>query len=192
MDDDAIRFLVTRLGRAHPSGGTVIERAAITEGADFDAVMAWIVTHGGKPEMAVPRAARSGLHGSRRHDSGGSEPRTPSRLCSRPARSANGARRHCVKISPPTPRARRGVPDEASPVWTTLPPRPQARSSASAMSATAKYGTDAVSRGPRPRAWIPTAGLLAAGFGSRSPLARRAPRGVRLGDELGPDRVPIL
>ena len=43
MDDDAIRSLLTRLGRAHPSGGTVIERAAIlAEGADFDVVMAWI------------------------------------------------------------------------------------------------------------------------------------------------------
>jgi hypothetical protein len=29
VDDDAIRSLATRLGRAYPSGGTVIERAAI-------------------------------------------------------------------------------------------------------------------------------------------------------------------
>ena len=81
MDDDAIRSLVTRLGRADPSGGTVIERAAIlAEGTDVEALMAWIGAHGGKPEMAVQRAARSGLHGSRRRDSGGSEPPTPSRF----------------------------------------------------------------------------------------------------------------
>jgi hypothetical protein len=81
MEDDAIRSVVRRLGRAHPSGGTVIERAAVlAEGADFEAVMAWIVAHGGEPEATVPRAPRSGLHGSRLHDSGGSEPRTPSRF----------------------------------------------------------------------------------------------------------------
>jgi hypothetical protein len=81
VDDDAIRSLLTRLARAHPSGGTVIERAAVlAEGADFDAVMAWIVAHGGEPEATVPKASRSGLHGSRVHDSGGSEPRTPPRF----------------------------------------------------------------------------------------------------------------
>jgi hypothetical protein len=81
VDEDAIRSLVTRLGRPDPSGGTVIERAAIfAEGADFEAVMAWIVAHGGEPEATVPKAARSGLHGSLVHESGGSEPRTPSRF----------------------------------------------------------------------------------------------------------------
>jgi hypothetical protein len=80
MDDDAVRSLLTRLGRAHPSGGTVIERAAIlAEGANFEAVVAWIVAHGGEPEVAVPQAARSGLHGSRRRDSGEAESHTPSR-----------------------------------------------------------------------------------------------------------------
>jgi hypothetical protein len=81
VDDDAIRSLVQRLGRAHPSGGTVIERAAVlAEGAEFEAVMAWIVAHGGEPEAAVPRAAKSGLHGLRGGDSGASEPRTASRF----------------------------------------------------------------------------------------------------------------
>jgi hypothetical protein len=81
MDDDAIRALVARLARAHPSGGTVIERAAIVaEGADFEALMTWIVAHGGKPEAMVETSARHGLHGSRRHASGGSEPRAPSRF----------------------------------------------------------------------------------------------------------------
>jgi hypothetical protein len=79
VDDDAIRSLLTRLARAHPSGGTVIERAAIlAEGADFDAIMAWIVARGGEPEATVSKTSRSGLHGS--HDSGGSEPRTPPRF----------------------------------------------------------------------------------------------------------------
>lgn len=81
VDDDAIRSLVTRLARADPSGGTVIERAAIVAaGADFEAVMTWIVGHGGKPEAAVETSTRRGLHGSRLHDSGGSEPRAPSRF----------------------------------------------------------------------------------------------------------------
>jgi hypothetical protein len=81
VDDDAIRLLVTRLARAHPSGGTVVERAAIAaEGADLDAVMRWILAHGGKPEAAVETSSRRGLHGSRLHAGGGSEPRAPSRF----------------------------------------------------------------------------------------------------------------
>ena len=62
MDDDAIRALITRLSRPHASGGEVIERAAIlAEGADFAAVMAWIVAHAGKPETAVSAAPTRGL-----------------------------------------------------------------------------------------------------------------------------------
>jgi hypothetical protein len=81
VDDDAIRALITRLARAHPSGGTVIERAAVVAaGADSDAVMTWILAHGGKPEAAVGSSTRHGLHGSRLHTSGGSEPRAPSRF----------------------------------------------------------------------------------------------------------------
>jgi hypothetical protein len=81
VDDDAIRSLLTRLGRADPSGGTVIERAAIlAEGADFDAVMAWILAHGGEPEARTAKASSSGLHGSRVHDRGSGEPRAPSRF----------------------------------------------------------------------------------------------------------------
>jgi hypothetical protein len=80
VDDDEIRALVSRLSRAHPSGGTVVERAAIlAEGADFEAVMAWIVAHGGWPEEVVAKASRSGLHGDRGH-SGAAESRTPSRF----------------------------------------------------------------------------------------------------------------
>ena len=81
VDDDAIRSLVTRLARAHPSGGTVIERAAIVaEGADSEAVLTWIFAHGGKPEATVETPSRHGLHGSRLHVSGGSAPRAASRF----------------------------------------------------------------------------------------------------------------
>jgi hypothetical protein len=81
VDDDAIRSLVTRLSRAHPSGGTVIERAAVlAEGGDFESVMAWIVAHGGEPEAAVAKRSRSGLYGSREHHGRGAAPRIPSRF----------------------------------------------------------------------------------------------------------------
>ena len=79
VDDDAIRALVTRLARPHPSGGDVIERAAIlAEGADLAAVVAWITAHAGIPEARVTAAPRHGLHG-RLNDSGGAQPRTPLR-----------------------------------------------------------------------------------------------------------------
>jgi hypothetical protein len=81
VDDDAIRSLLTRLARAHPAGGTVVERAAVVAaGADSEAVVAWIVANGGKPEAAVETSTRHGLHGSRLHSSGASQPRLPSRF----------------------------------------------------------------------------------------------------------------
>jgi hypothetical protein len=81
VDDDAIRALLTRLARAHPSGGSVVESAAIrAEGADFDAVIAWIRAHGGEPEARAAKASTSGLHGARVHDAGSEEPRIPSRF----------------------------------------------------------------------------------------------------------------
>ena len=81
VDDQAIRSLLTRLGRTDPSGGTVIERAAIlAEGADFDAVMTWIVSHGGEPEVRAAKKSSSGLHGSSVQDSRGTESRPPSRF----------------------------------------------------------------------------------------------------------------
>jgi hypothetical protein len=80
MEDDAIRALVTRLARPYPSGGDVIERAAIlAEGADLAAVVAWITAHAGIPEARVATAPRHGLHG-RLNDSGGAESRTPLRF----------------------------------------------------------------------------------------------------------------
>ena len=81
MTDDAIQTLVTRLARAHPSGGTVIERSAIlAAGADSAAVMTWIADHGGTPEAPVATSQRRGLHGSLLHAGGGSNPQAPSRF----------------------------------------------------------------------------------------------------------------
>ncbi len=81
MDDEAIRALVTRLARSHPSGGEVIERAAIlAEGADFAAVMAWIVAHEGQPETTVSAGPRGGLHSPRLGVGAGAEPQTPLRF----------------------------------------------------------------------------------------------------------------
>jgi len=81
MDDDAIRTIVTRLSRPHSSGGEVIERAAIlAEGADFAAVVEWILAHDGEPETRAPSVAGRGLHSSRLSDGAGAEPRTPLRF----------------------------------------------------------------------------------------------------------------
>jgi hypothetical protein len=66
MDDPQIKSLVTRLSRPHPSGGVVIERAAIlADGGDFPAVMGWITAHSGKPDTSVAPTINRGLHGSR-------------------------------------------------------------------------------------------------------------------------------
>ena len=63
MDDREIATLVTRLSRPHRSGGIVIERAAIlAAGADFPAVMDWIMAHAGTPETTVIRRRSRGLH----------------------------------------------------------------------------------------------------------------------------------
>ena len=81
MDDAAICALVTRLARPDPSGGDVIERAAIlAEGPNFTAIVAWVIAHGGKPEMATPTASMGGLHGSRMMDGGAGTPQAPLRF----------------------------------------------------------------------------------------------------------------
>ena len=80
MDDEAIRELVTRLARPHPSGGEVIERAGIlAAGADSTAVMAWIADHDGVPEAAAAAPGSSGLHGARLGGRG-AQPASPAPL----------------------------------------------------------------------------------------------------------------
>jgi hypothetical protein len=81
MDDDAIKSLVTRLSRPHPSGGVVIERAAIlADGADFPAVMHWITTHSGKADTVVASSTSRGLHGPRMNDTSPTISPTPLRF----------------------------------------------------------------------------------------------------------------
>ena len=63
--EEALRAVVARLGRKHPSGGTVIERAAIlAEGREARDVVAWVIAHGGEAESAGVTPSR-GLHGAR-------------------------------------------------------------------------------------------------------------------------------
>ena len=65
--DAAIRAIVMRLSRPRPSGGSVIERAAIlAEGSDADAIIRWILAQSGRPEAAPAPATARGLHGPRR------------------------------------------------------------------------------------------------------------------------------
>jgi hypothetical protein len=66
LDDDAIQVLVRSLSRPHPSGGAVIERAAIlAAGADSVAILAWIDAHDAQPEEPAAAAVTGGLHGAR-------------------------------------------------------------------------------------------------------------------------------
>jgi hypothetical protein len=81
MDDLEINALVTRLSRPHPSGGVVIERAAIlAAGADFLAVMNWITAHAGAPDTTVSATHERGLHGARITGGDTTASRTPSRF----------------------------------------------------------------------------------------------------------------
>ena len=65
-EDDKIRDTVARLARRHPSGGQVIERAAIlAEGTDSSSILAWVIAHDGQPEALPTAAAGGGLHGGR-------------------------------------------------------------------------------------------------------------------------------
>lgn len=80
MDDAEILALVSRLARPHASGGQVIERAALlAEGADFPAVMEWIIDHAGQPEAPAASKSVHGLHGSRLSGDA-SRPRPPVRF----------------------------------------------------------------------------------------------------------------
>lgn len=79
-DEERIRALVTRLARPHRSGGTVIERASLlSAGPDFQAALAWIEAHGGKPEAPAAKSVQHGLHGARPASGGSADP-TPLRF----------------------------------------------------------------------------------------------------------------
>jgi hypothetical protein len=79
-NDEEIRALLSRLARKHPSGGTVIERAAIVaDGADSAAVVAWILDHAGEPEAAADISSKRGLHSPRLSDAIRPEGRPPAR-----------------------------------------------------------------------------------------------------------------
>jgi hypothetical protein len=65
VDDPAIRELLTRLARPHPSGGKAIDRAALlAEGGDFPEVIEWILDHEGTPESGGATKPAHGLHGA--------------------------------------------------------------------------------------------------------------------------------
>jgi hypothetical protein len=65
MEDEQIRTMLGSLSRPHPSGGRVVESAALlAAGGDYEAVVAWIVAHAGAPEVAAAVPQR-GLHGPR-------------------------------------------------------------------------------------------------------------------------------
>jgi hypothetical protein len=81
MNDLEITTLVKRLARAHPSGGIVIERAAIlAAGADYPAIMDWITAHAGTPETTAPTGRSRGLHGSRINGGNVPAPQQPMRF----------------------------------------------------------------------------------------------------------------
>jgi hypothetical protein len=65
VEDDQIRAMLGSLSRPHPSGGTVVESAALlAAGGDYEAAVAWIMAHSGVPEVTVA-APQRGLHGPR-------------------------------------------------------------------------------------------------------------------------------
>ena len=68
-DEHAIRTTVMRLSRPHPSGGRVIERAAVLAvGAHSAAILTWIDAQGGRAEPLAPSRTTAGLHGLGRPD----------------------------------------------------------------------------------------------------------------------------
>jgi hypothetical protein len=82
MDDLELTTLIKRLSRPHPSGGVVIERAAIlaSGGADSPAIIDWIIAHSGTPETDAPTTRSRGLHGSRINDGNDPATRKPMRF----------------------------------------------------------------------------------------------------------------
>lgn len=78
---DEIQALVTRLARPHPSGGHVVERAALlASGGDFAAVIRWIDDHAGVAEAISPHPSRRGLHGPLIALADDAESRNPARF----------------------------------------------------------------------------------------------------------------
>jgi hypothetical protein len=79
MDDIAIRAVVRRLARPHPSGGQVVEHAAIlAAGANSSQILTWITDHSGRPEEHQ-LAASQGLHGNRLSNASTTTSHAPSR-----------------------------------------------------------------------------------------------------------------
>ena len=65
--ESAVRAAVIRLSRPDGEGGAVIERAAIlAEGTPAAAIEAWVISHGGEPEVPTFGASSSpGLYSQR-------------------------------------------------------------------------------------------------------------------------------
>ena len=62
LDDEAVRAAVIELSRPHPSGGRVIERAAVqAAGPGAASIMAWVDEHGHAEALPDARAG-GGLH----------------------------------------------------------------------------------------------------------------------------------
>lgn len=87
--DEDIGALVARLSRPHPSGGRVIERAAImAEGGNSAAILDWLAAGDWVPEEAMASSGHrggSGLHGMRREaERGRAQAAAPRRYVSPP------------------------------------------------------------------------------------------------------------
>ncbi len=79
MNDVEITTLIKSLSRPHPSGGVVIERAAIlATGRDSPEIIEWIVNHEGAGETITARSR--GLHGSRLNSDQNPAPVKPTRF----------------------------------------------------------------------------------------------------------------
>jgi hypothetical protein len=80
QSEGAVRAAVIRLSRPDGEGGAVIERAAIlAEGIPAAAIEAWILDHGGEPEVPSIGAVAPGLYGRRPDRPVVSERRAPRR-----------------------------------------------------------------------------------------------------------------
>ncbi len=79
MNDLEITTIIKSLARPHPSGGIVIERAAIlAAGGDSPQIIDWIMTHSGAPE--APAVRSRGLHGARVTGGGSPASSNPTRF----------------------------------------------------------------------------------------------------------------